>query len=242
MDEIIRVRDQFYILATSPLADDRTWVLKHDDMFAVFDRYGDIQPIGLGEQGIYYEGTRFLSRLELGLGESHPLLLGSTVNDDNSLLAVDLTNPDIYIGGNVIIPRGTLHIFRSKFLWHGVCYERLRIINHGLSPVEIVFSLSFEADFRDIFEVRGIKREYRGQKLKDTVEEKGVVLQYRGLDNVIRRTRLEFSPLLKEISASQIRFDVCLGPKEETMFFLPYPVKSNIKFLVASLMTVPLEN
>jgi glycogen debranching enzyme len=220
MDEIIRVRDQFYILATSSLADDRTRVLKHDDMFAVFDRYGDIQPIGLGEQGIYYEGTRFLSRLELGLGESRPLLLGSTVNDDNSLLAVDLTNPDIYIGGNVIIPRGTLHIFRSKFLWHGVCYERLRIINHGLSPVEVVFSLGFEADFRDIFEVRGIKREHRGQRLKDTIEEKGVVLQYKGLDNVIRQTRLEFSPALKEVSASQIRFDVCLGPKEEAMFFL----------------------
>jgi glycogen debranching enzyme len=220
VDEIIRVRDQFYILATSSLADDRTRVLKHDDMFAVFDRYGDIQPIGLGEQGIYYEGTRFLSRLELGLGESRPLLLGSTVNDDNSLLAVDLTNPDIYIGGNVIIPRGTLHIFRSKFLWHGVCYERLRIINHGLSPIEVVFSLSFEADFRDIFEVRGIKREHRGQRLKDTVGEKGVVLQYKGLDNVIRRTRLKFSPALREASESRMRFDVRLSPKEEAMFFL----------------------
>lgn len=219
MDEIIRVRDQFYILATSSLADDRTRVLKHDDMFAVFDRYGDIQPIGLGEQGIYYEGTRFLSRLELGIGENRPLLLGSTVNDDNSLLAVDLANPDINIGGNVIIPRGTLHIFRSKFLWQGVCYERLRIVSHGLSPVEVVFSFGFEADFADIFEVRGLNRERRG-RLEDTVDERSVAFQYRGLDNVIRRTRLEFSPALREVSPSQMRFDVQLRPKEEAIFFL----------------------
>lgn len=218
MDEIIRVGDQFYILATSSLADDRTRVLKHDDMFAVFDRYGDIQPIGLGEQGIYYEGTRFLSRLELGIGENRPLLLGSTVNDDNSLLAVDLANPDINIGGNVIIPRGTLHIFRSKFLWQGVCYERLRIVSHGLSPVEVVFSFGFEADFADIFEVRGLNRERRG-RLEDTVDERSVAFQYRGLDNVIRRTRLEFSPALREVSLSQMRFDVQLRPKEEAIFF-----------------------
>lgn len=104
MEEIIRVEDQFYILATSSLADDRTRVLKNGETFAVFDRYGDIQPIGLGEQGLYHEGTRFLSRLELRLGKDRPLLLSSTLKEDNTLLAVDLTNPDIFIDGQVVIP------------------------------------------------------------------------------------------------------------------------------------------
>src|ERR671919_2530562 len=92
LDDVIRVEDQYYILATSPLADDRTRVLKHGETFAVFDRYGDIQPIGLGEQGLYHEGTRFLSRLVLRVGRRRPLLLSSTVKEDNALLAVDLTN------------------------------------------------------------------------------------------------------------------------------------------------------
>src|SRR4051812_40990195 len=153
LDDIIQVEDQFYILATTAAAEDRVRVLKHGETFAVFDRYGDIRPVGLGEEGVYHEGTRFLSRLELRLSGTRPLLLSSTVRDDNTLLAVDLTNPDITVGDEVAVPRGTLHIFRSKFLWQAVCYERLKILNHGLTPVHLSLSLSFGADFDDIFEV-----------------------------------------------------------------------------------------
>ena len=53
MDDVIRLHDRYYILATSGLSDDRTRVLKHGDTFAVFDRHGDVQPIGLGQQGVF---------------------------------------------------------------------------------------------------------------------------------------------------------------------------------------------
>ena len=91
-DEVVSLHEQFYIQATSSRADDRTRVLKHDETFAVFDRFGDVQPVGLGEQGVYHDGTRFLSRLELRLGGRRPLLLSSTVKKENDLLTVDLTN------------------------------------------------------------------------------------------------------------------------------------------------------
>src|SRR5215207_6355596 len=109
MEEIIRVQDQFYILATSSRVDEHSRVLKHGDTFAVFDRFGNIQRVGLGEQGLYHEGTRFLSRLELRLMERRPLLLSSTVKEDNALLAVDLTNPDVSAGGEVLLARDTVH-------------------------------------------------------------------------------------------------------------------------------------
>src|SRR6266540_2148218 len=125
--DVIEIDDQYYILAKSPLADDRTLVLKQGDTFAIFDRYGDVQPIGLGEQGIFWQGTRFLSRLSLHLGGKRPMLLSSTVREDNVLLSADLTNPDISEDDVVILPRGALHIYRSKFLFERVCYERLRI-------------------------------------------------------------------------------------------------------------------
>jgi hypothetical protein len=54
----------YYIANESSPADDRTRVLKHGTSFAVFDRYGDIEAVGLKEQGIFREGTRFLSQLE----------------------------------------------------------------------------------------------------------------------------------------------------------------------------------
>src|SRR5918996_5326846 len=94
-EELIRLEDPSYIIATSPQADDRTRVLKHGETFAVFDRYGDILHAGIGEHGIYHEGTRHLSRLVLKLGKDRPFLLGSDIKDNNLLLTVDLTNPDI---------------------------------------------------------------------------------------------------------------------------------------------------
>src|SRR5947208_6193433 len=106
----------FHILAAASVADERTRVLKHGDAFAVFDHFGDIKPGGLGEEGLYHEGTRFLSCLILRLGQDRPLFLSSTIKEDNDLLAVDVTNTDIYVQDKLDIPRGTLHLARAKFL------------------------------------------------------------------------------------------------------------------------------
>lgn len=223
MTDVIRVTDQFYILATHPTAD-QTKVLKHGDTFAVFDHHGDIQPVGLGEQGLYHGGTRYLSHWVLEFGGTRPLLLNSTVTEDNDILSVDLTNPDVYVHGRVLLPRGTLHLARSKLLWNGVCYEQLRIRNYGTASVHASFSYHFAADFADIFEVRGLSRERRGRLLAERYGESTVVLAYEGLDGVVRRTILEYGMThalkLREVSHSGLYFDAELGPKEEAVFWL----------------------
>src|SRR3990167_2348718 len=138
--------DPFQILATSSLSLSAARVLKHGETFAVFDRYGDIRPVGrLGAQGIYHEGTRFLSALRLLVGDQRPLLLSSTVRQDNVLLGVDLMNTDLSAGQHTI-PHGTLHIGLSKFLWRGSCYERVHISNYGMSAVDVELALEFDAD------------------------------------------------------------------------------------------------
>ncbi len=207
----------FYILAPSPQADEQSRVLKDDDTFAVFDHYGDVKPSGLGEEGLYHEGTRYLSRFLLGLGKDRPLFLSSTVKDANDLLAVDLTNPDLARGGRVLVPRGTLHLAREKFLWGGACYERLRLRNYGLAPVELTLFFLFEADFADIFEVRGTRRKRKGRPLPPAVEGGVVVLPYEGLDQVVRRTRLEFSPRPAVLSERRAHFELALRPREEAV-------------------------
>src|SRR5579875_1756975 len=137
LDDVIRVKDRYYILSTSSLADDRTRVLKHGDTFAVFDRRGDIELLGQGVPGLYHEETRYLSQWILRLANDRPLLLSSAVKDDNASLTVDLTNADIHANGRLVIPRGTLHIERSKFLWKGTQYERIRLRNYSLLPVDV---------------------------------------------------------------------------------------------------------
>src|SRR6266545_1690062 len=208
----------FYIQAPSPLADEQTRVLKHGDTFAVFDHYGDVKPSGLGEEGLYHDGTRYLSCLILILGNHRPLFLSSTVKDDNDLLMVDLANPDLLEGERVAVPRGKLHIFRSKFLWGAACYERLRLKNFGLAAVEVSFSLHFRADFADIFEVRGTHRARRGRHLGATIEGPAVVLAYEGLDGVQRRTRLAFDPPPDAVLGTEAFFRAALPPHGEATF------------------------
>jgi glycogen debranching enzyme len=151
-----------------------------------FDRFGDIERVGLGEEGIFFEGTRFLSELALYVGNQRPLLLSSTVREDNSLFTADLTNVDITRGGQVLIPRGTVHVTRCKTLWRGTCYEQLTISNYALSPISIPITIQFNADFADLFEVRGTKRARKGQHLEPQVKGDSATLSYQGLDGLLR--------------------------------------------------------
>ena len=186
----VNTAQQYYITTTATPADDRPRVLKYGDLFAVFNRHGDIEPSGLGEEGLYYEGTRFLSEMVLYIGNARPLLLSSTISRDNFLFTADLTNIDILADDEVKIPRGTLHLHRSKFLWNGLCYEKFRLANYGLAKISVPLRVAFEADYADIFEVRGTRRERRGQRLEDTVRDDCIVMAYKGLDGVLRETEI----------------------------------------------------
>jgi glycogen debranching enzyme len=212
--------DPYYIVAPAPLAGERDRVLKHGDTFAVFDHHGDIRPVGMKEQGLFHEGTRFLSCLTLRLGRGEPLFLSSTVKEDNALLAVDLTNPDIRADDHVAVPRGTVHLFRGVFLSEGVCYQRIRLRNYGVARVDVSFALRFEADFADIFEVRGTQRARRGRVLPSLASGGSVVLSYEGLDGVVRRTRLNFTPTPQRLTATDAYFTATLDPQQETAFHL----------------------
>jgi glycogen debranching enzyme len=213
-DEVVKLQEQYYILATSSRADDRTRVLKQGETFAIFDRFGDIQPLGSGEQGLYDDGTRHLSRLELRFGGRRPLLLSSTVKRDNDLLTVDLTNPDLTRADAVALPRGQVHIARSKFLWQGTCHERFQVSNFGLQPAEGALLLLYEVDWADVFEVRGMKRLRRGERREPRIEPGGVTLSCLGLDRVLRRTRLLFDPPPAHVAANGARWDLTLAPHQ----------------------------
>lgn len=210
-----RSHDDSTALSSPARLDDRTRVLKHGDTTAVFDRFGDIEALGPSKLGLFHQDTRFLSRLTLRLAGERLLLLSSTIKDDNALLAVDLMNPDIRRGDDVVIPRGTVHLFRSRVLWAGACYERLRIHNFGQETVEFTLTLGFDADFADIFEVRGIRREDRrmGQ-----VARQAVTLTYHGLDGAIRRARIAFDPVPARLEESAAEYTLRLEPRGEFVF------------------------
>jgi len=216
----VSVKTEFYMATAWAPAEERTRVLKYGRMFAVFDPYGDIRPSGLGEHGIYFGGTRFLSRLAVSLGGKPPLFLSSGVRSDNSLFTADLTNVDFLDEDKVLLARGTIHLARSKLLLGDTCYEQLRITNYAPIHVRLPVQIHFAADFVDVFEVRGVKRQRQGERLPDIIQEDRVTMPYRGADNVMRCTQLHCTPTPSDFSGSHVVFDADLQPRETAKFHL----------------------
>jgi glycogen debranching enzyme len=218
---------QYYIAAKSAPSDDRARVLKYGSMFAVFDRLGDIRIEGLGEQGIFYKGTRYLSELCLHLWNERPLLLSSTIEPNNFLFTADLANLDVSRAESVAIHRGTLHLLRSRFLWGNVAYEELEFVNYGMNTLQVPLSISFAADFADIFEVRGTPRENRGKQLHEEGGADWVALGYEGLDGVVRKMHIQCSPAPDRIYGPEMRFDLELEPKQPLSIQLQMSCEEN---------------
>ena len=180
-----------YILASPETPRETELVLKHDDTFGVFDRFGDIDAGERRSDGVYFQGTRFLSRSQLRFAGSRPLLLSSTVRRDNVVLAVDLTNPDLRLADDeLFLPRGSLHIYRAQFLWENVLYQRIQVRNFSREGIEVRLSTIFAADFADIFEVRGTPRQHSGKLIPPRCEDDALLIEYHGLDGVRRRTTI----------------------------------------------------
>jgi glycogen debranching enzyme len=219
LTDIVRVENEYYVRASSALADDRTRVLKYGDTFAIFNRFGDIEPLGLSQFGLFHCECRHLSQFAVYVNGRQPLLLGSAIREDNAFLSVDLTNVDSAADGFSPLSRGTLHIFRLQFLRRACCYAQVRLLNYSAVPVRVSVLIKFAADFADIFEIRGTTRARSGQRMADEITADAVILTYEGLDGVVRRTRLEFSPTPADINAQQARFELVLQPGEERSIF-----------------------
>jgi len=222
LTDIVRVADEYYVRASSALADDRTRVLKSGDTFLIANRYGDIEELGASQFGLFHAEARHLSRFSMRLNRLQPLLLSSVVREDNEFLAVDLTNvdsPESATASMGDLARGTVHVFRSQFLQRGCRYEHVRARNYGVEAVRLALSFQFDADFADIFEVRGSKRARHGTHLPRLLDGNAVILAYRGLDGVLRRTRVEFFPSPTVLTVNEALFSLCLNPAEEASLF-----------------------
>ena len=215
MEDVIQIDDEWYVLATSSRTDDRTRVLKQGETFGLFDRYGDIQHIGIGEQGLYHQGMRFLSQYEMSINQRRPLLLNSTIKQDNSVMVVDLTTPDLYLNDGVCIAKGTLHIFRAKLLWNDVQYEHIRFNNYGDKKIRFSVEFKVAADFNDIFQVRGVKRNNTGERFSPKPAPDSVHLGYRGLDGIERYSKIHFSDGIKSLDEGVIQLEYELEPHRQ---------------------------
>jgi glycogen debranching enzyme len=213
------LKAEFHEPVTGSIARPRR-TLKHDDTFVVLDAHGDIGASAGGADGLFHRDTRFLSRLELRINGEAPLLLGSNITADNLRLTADLTNPDLMLNGSVHLAKDTVHALRSAFVWRSGFYQRLRLQNYGQQTLSILLTLSFDSDFADVFEVRGMRRGKRGIEHKEVLGANSMVLLYEGLDQRSRKVCLSFDPAPTTLTTSKASFSWVLAPSERRSVYV----------------------
>ncbi len=213
---LVRHKEDYHIEATESLVARTLRTLKHNDLFAVFDQQGNFAGGALGPDGLFYKDTRFLSEFTLRLGGAEPLQLGSVLLDDNGAMVVDLTNADLRTDkGRVWLQRESVHLSRFKFLKDSSSFERIRLRSYGPIGRPISVDISFEADFADLFEVRGTRRLKHGTRSFERVSDGQFEFRYVGLDHVTRRTILHFDPPPAELGEGRARWEIDLDGEHE---------------------------
>ncbi len=222
MDEresILPDGEQFQIGVPASQGGD-TRSLKHSNTFAVFDGYGDIVGLAGGAEGIFHRDTRYLSNLRLSISGHRPILLSSSMRDDNGALICDLTNPDLHRPSCATLVHDLIHLRRLKFLWNNTSFERLAIRNFGELRSRVTIQIDFAADFADIFEVRGNQRERRGTYQRPEIDSDSVVISYMGLDDRKRQTQLRFHPIPTLLRSDRAIFEIDLAARESASIFI----------------------
>lgn len=191
-----------------------TLTLKDDDLFLITDTLGNISAClegdSIGSLGLFCQDTRFLNRLELQIEGRSPVLLSSNA-DKGFVLSVLCANPQLDA-----IPPETISIQRELVL-NGGLFEEISLTNFSTEPVQFELSLSFDADFLDLFEIRGFQRDRQGRRLRlvpamgqdhrlDVMESTTddtadplpssmsleITLAYQGLDSGLMESRIQF--------------------------------------------------
>lgn len=186
------------VCATTNKRSQQILTLKDDDLFLITDTLGNISSCIEDEVdtslGLFCRDTRFLNRLELHIEGQSPILLSSTAQKGFAL-SVLCANPQI----DNRIKAETIG-FQREIVLNGGLFEELSVTNYSTHAVNFELTLSFDADFADLFEVRGAKREHRGQLLRPVDESSELVespekltLAYQGMDGELMESHILFS-------------------------------------------------
>jgi glycogen debranching enzyme len=181
-------------------------VLKEDRIFLVSQENGDVQGSrhsqGTGDVGLglYFEDTRYLSLFTFKVNGQVPSLLNVS-GYRNFMAVIQYANEIMQMpNGELVLPQ-TISIRRSRFIGDGL-HERIGLVNYNRFPIPITVELTFGADFRDIFDVRGFPRSEWGELLAPQWQEGVLTLGYKGLDGVPRSTAVTFERAPDNVAVS----------------------------------------
>jgi glycogen debranching enzyme len=172
---------------------------------------GDIMPPGAPDVGFFHDDTRFLSRLELRVDGYRTVVLSSST-EQTFASQIELTTGKSTMRETYEIPENTVHIRREQLLSSDTLFDNFSFENFNFQELELVVELAYEADFMDVFQVRGVARETLGHYYQPIVRRDSIVFHYCGLDKVSRETVIHLSPEPESFNGTTARWKLRLPP------------------------------
>ncbi|MFZ0663298.1 MAG: glycogen debranching N-terminal domain-containing protein [Acidobacteriaceae bacterium] len=172
---------------------------------------GNIMPPGAPDVGFFTNDTRFLSQLELKVGGQATILLSSST-ERTYASKIEMTMKTLSEESTMDIPENTIHMRREQVLADNTLFDSLQFENFTQREQQLKIEMTFDADFMDIFQVRGMVRGYCGQYFKPVIKPDSMIFVYHGRDGIERTTAIHFAPEPAAITDHMALWNVRLPP------------------------------
>ena len=184
-------------------------VLRNNELSLLCLPSGELDSRDEPSAGLYYHDARHLSRFTLRLNGELLLVLDADERGDS--LSATLTNPSYETPDGRAIPAQTILVRRSRTVSDCLA-ESLIVSNYGRAPVQLELTMAIEADFADIFVIRGHKRSSPVPPVGVEHEGDRLSFRYMGQDEQLRALTCRFEPAPTTFTPDGASFAFTLDP------------------------------
>jgi glycogen debranching enzyme len=182
--------------------DELTFVTLQNGEIPVTDNYG---------YGLYYHDCRYLSGFLIKLmGVPPTRILSSDERGFRSTLVA--TNPEVKDCNGKLIEKETI-LGSLVATIPGCVQHRQTINNFNTFATTMNLTYEFDADFADMFTIRGIAPPTNGKVLPPRCDGKRLYLSYKGEDGHLRNTIIEFDPAPTKVEGRSCTFELNIEPQ-----------------------------
>lgn len=190
-------------------------IIKDGEIFFLADPTGAV-PFHEGHGfGLYFHDCRYLNGYEMRLAGAPLVALAATAGR-GFMAKFELANLKMKMPNGGVVQREEIEV-----QWHRIIDsdakaldELLTIQNFAHQPVECPFSMTFRAEFEDIYAVREFLSHTFGTLKPPNWKNGALYFWYEGKDGVHRRLSVHFLPAPDRTDGTTAYFDVKLAPRE----------------------------
>jgi glycogen debranching enzyme len=199
--------------------------VKDENVYFVSQPDSRVPLEGYHGYGLFFNDCRYLNGYELKIAGEYPNVL--VASDEHGYMdlfklanpALDLSD-DHHLAGETI----GIRIVRTIDGERQTMHEAIRFQNYSLEALEIPITLSFKAEFEDIFAVRGLLQERFGELHSPEWSDDVLNFSYEGADGLHRGLRVYFDPAPERTEETTAHFTLKLQPRETLQLMVSFVV------------------